>query len=410
MKKRLGKKLLGIGVPGFAFLGGAGFGFGVGLLSYSIYHRYQYIALQMVQRGFWDESKWNPEYYRTYYEKNKCIYGCPKNSHCEWGFCECDKDYQKFQGKCYTQVTATMMQSQQSNWTLDDELCCSSPEHCWSHDINSICESTNNSTSSHCENKCKCRVGSEFNTKAEECQIKLEIDCGKISYDSPVSEPVKAAAEIALKGKMKPGPEYTSDDIGHQIYQYLKHERELRENPELAYAIKPLSRQFSSNKTDVNRTETPQESISTSMLQYLDKSNTTEQQLEEAFCRDIDAFNSLFVLDDGNRPPDCAEVPKEYCAVLYDSRDCTGGWTLNITDGAEKNLYYFSSDWKYRNDVDTIGLRYGCTFTGFTSTGFSGNKMTLTAGPTDRWVILEKEEAYKHFHEDIEAFQCFCRH
>ena len=69
MKKRLGKKLLGIGVPGFAFLGGAGFGFGVGLLSYSIYHRYQYIALQMVQRGFWDESKWNPEYYRTYYEK-----------------------------------------------------------------------------------------------------------------------------------------------------------------------------------------------------------------------------------------------------------------------------------------------------------------------------------------------------
>ena len=68
-----------------------------------------------------------------------------------------------------------------------------------------------------------------------------------------------------------------------------------------------------------------------------------------------------------------------------------------------RNLYYWSSDWKYRNDVDTIGpiltfkatkknssnetlsgLRYGCTFTGFTSTGFTGNKMTLTAGTTDR--------------------------
>ena len=30
------------------------------------------------------------------------------------------------------------------------------------------------------------------------------------------------------------------------------------------------------------------------------------------------------------------------------------------------------------------GLRYGCTFTGFTSTGFTGNKMTFTAGTTDR--------------------------
>ena len=49
-----------------------------------------------------------------------------------------------------------------------------------------------------------------------------------------------------------------------------------------------------------------------------------------------------------------------------------------------RNFYYFSSDWKYRNDIDTIGLRYGCTFTGFTSTGFTGNKMTLTAGPIDR--------------------------
>ena len=93
------------------------------------------------------------------------------------------------------------------------------------------------------------------------------------------------------------------------------------------------------------------------MLQYLDKDTTTEQQFEEAFCRDIDAFNSLFVvsikiillenfantevflssqLDDGNRPSDCEEVPKEYCAVLYDSRDCTGGWFLKITDGVEK--------------------------------------------------------------------------
>ena len=69
MKKRLGKKLFGIGVPGYAFLGGAEFGYAVGLISYSIYHRYQYISSQMVQQGFWDESQWNPQYYKKYYKK-----------------------------------------------------------------------------------------------------------------------------------------------------------------------------------------------------------------------------------------------------------------------------------------------------------------------------------------------------
>ena len=95
---------------------------------------------------------------------------------------------------------------------------------------------------------------------------------------------------------------------------------------------------------------------------------------------------------------------------MYDSKFCEGGWTLNVTDGTQKNFYYFSSDWGYRNDVDTIGVRNGCSFTGFTSTGFTGNKMVITAGTTDRWVVLEDDEQYKLFAEDIEAIQCFCRH
>ena len=49
---------------------------------------------------------------------------------------------------------------------------------------------------------------------------------------------------------------------------------------------------------DWDRTETPEESMSGSMLQYLEKRDITEQQLEEAFCRDIDAFNSLFIVRD----------------------------------------------------------------------------------------------------------------
>ena len=44
--------------------------------------------------------------------------------------------------------------------------------------------------------------------------------------------------------------------------------------------------------------------------------------------------------------------------------------------------------------MDTIGVRYGCTFTGFTSTGFSGNKMVVTADTTDRYRTREATIEY----------------
>ena len=69
MKRRLSKKLFGIGIEGPAFLGGAGFGYGVGLISYSIYHRYHYLRSIMFDRGFLDEEHWNEDYYSKYYKR-----------------------------------------------------------------------------------------------------------------------------------------------------------------------------------------------------------------------------------------------------------------------------------------------------------------------------------------------------
>ena len=67
MKGRLQKKLFGIGVMGPAFLGGAGFGFGAGLLSYSILHRYFYMRKIMFERK-WIED-WDKQYYDNFYER-----------------------------------------------------------------------------------------------------------------------------------------------------------------------------------------------------------------------------------------------------------------------------------------------------------------------------------------------------
>ena len=49
------------------------------------------------------------------------------------------------------------------------------------------------------------------------------------------------------------------------------------------------------NKTDMDRTETPDESLRKSLLKYL-SIEATKMQLEEAFCRDIDSFNSIYIV------------------------------------------------------------------------------------------------------------------
>ena len=38
----------------------------------------------------------------------------------------------------------------------------------------------------------------------------------------------------------------------------------------------------------------------------------------------------------------------------------------------------------FRNDIDTIGVASGCTFTGFTGSSFDGDQMVVTAGIADK--------------------------
>ena len=99
-----------------------------------------------------------------------------------------------------------------------------------------------------------------------------------------------------------------------------------------------------------NRTQTKTESLSQSLLNYVDAHNASKSSLEEAFCRDIDAFNEAFQFDrTSDKPSTCQEVPASVCATLYDSGTCGGGWKLEVPPGTQRRLSYFSSDWKYRS-------------------------------------------------------------
>ena len=105
-----------------------------------------------------------------------------------------------------------------------------------------------------------------------------------------------------------------------------------------------------------------QESLQGSLLTYMGN-NTSQDDLKEAFCRDIDAYSFEFdprtapvtpgvVSPAGpgyrdEKPAKCDVIPQSACAVGYDSHDCSGGWKLVIPIG-ELRFRWFTSYWSYR--------------------------------------------------------------
>ena len=136
----------------------------------------------------------------------------------------------------------------------------------------------------------------------------------------------------------------------------------------------------------------------------------SQSDLREAFCRDIDAYSFEFdkqqvqvgpvgaggtggpvrsvgpVGPGGPRdekPAKCDVVPQTACAVGYDSSSCSGGWKLVIPIG-ELRFRWFTSYWSYRNDMDTVGVRAGCTLTAYSDSSFNGDRIDIRADNYDR--------------------------
>ena len=79
-----------------------------------------------------------------------------------------------------------------------------------------------------------------------------------------------------------------------------------------------------------NRTQTIEESLDESLLGVLiplegssrasqSATNVTDEILKEALCRDLEAFDEVFEVDDlDHRPEYCPPIKNSMCAVLYD--------------------------------------------------------------------------------------------
>eukprot|EP00088_Acartia_fossae_P010397 TRINITY_DN15176_c0_g1_i1.p1 TRINITY_DN15176_c0_g1~~TRINITY_DN15176_c0_g1_i1.p1 ORF type:complete len:139 (+),score=29.54 TRINITY_DN15176_c0_g1_i1:30-419(+) len=105
----------------------------------------------------------------------------------------------------------------------------------------------------------------------------------------------------------------------------------------------------------------------------------------------------------------CTAVPRTACALAYDDENC-GGWKLEVPQG-ELNFVWWSPVWYwYRNDIETVSVRPGCTFTAFDDTNYHGKSITIrNNGNSDKHVNLGDDRAYKDLDEKIQSIQCSCR-
>jgi type II secretory pathway pseudopilin PulG len=400
-KKGFSKKALGLGV-GAGFLGGAALGVAGTMATYSVYHRYQEFKNLMAMRGFgqYGGGQYGDNgmggiggYQNNFYQQNQCLGGCPANAHCEWSFCECNFGYEKKWGRC----VSPGVQVAPRPASFDPFVACTSTETtCQAIDMNLVC---NTNLTVQAGGKCECKTDMRWNAATGECQLFLDVDCSAVTYDTP---PAAAILEAVKKAEA----EAAAAALAKQQQQQQLATNGTATTANVTAALPDFSFSETADLPPLNRTPTREESLATSLLTKIDAKKATEQELREAFCRDVDAYSFDLNTDNG-RPKLCAEVPPNACAVVFDSHDCSGGWKLVIAEG-QISFPYFSSYWKYRNDIDTVGVREGCMFTGFSGTEYYGNKIVLRGEPRNSWYVLEEHAQYQHMENDIESIKCQC--
>jgi len=104
----------------------------------------------------------------------------------------------------------------------------------------------------------------------------------------------------------------------------------------------------------------------------------------------------------------CVPVPDNLCAMVYDDGGCKG-WKLDIQEGEIMFKWWDPVYYWYRNDIEAVSVRAGCTFTGFDDSSLNGESMTVRAGNKDRHVELNDEDEFEDFDEKIQSISCTCR-
>lgn len=118
---------------------------------------------------------------------------------------------------------------------------------------------------------------------------------------------------------------------------------------------------------------------------------------------------------------DCQPITDNSCAIVYDDEDCEeGDWTpLSIrADGRPvsftTNPFKVSpaqllKNRKYKDDIESLVVRKGCTLTVYKESDCTGRSYTFRASNMEDMIVDELEDSdAKDFDEKIECLKCSC--
>jgi len=266
--KGFSKKALGLGV-GAGFLGGVALGAAGTAATYGVYHRYNQYRYMMMMGGYGYGGYHGYGYHHGHYN-TQCFGGCPYAAHCEWGFCECNRGYEKRYGRC--EQDWSNQRGRPDNF--DPFVECMDSSTCQRMDMNLIC---NTNLTLQAGGKCECRSDMKWNTQSSECQLYIDVDCSSITYDTKPSPVILEAVNKTLERIAESNKTDTNaaEVIGETT-------------------VNATDTDTDNLKSNETISQNPDEALSNSLLTSLDPKKTSEADIKEAFCRDIDSFSFEF--------------------------------------------------------------------------------------------------------------------
>ena len=123
-----------------------------------------------------------------------------------------------------------------------------------------------------------------WNSKPEnhECQIFLSVDCSKINYNSTVSPVVMEAVNRTLDNLANRKPDHEDGKMDVCVSNCVTVDKD------------PTPAEKGTNENTQSISDPPVKALDNSLLINIDVDKSTEEDLSEAFCRDIDSFSFEF--------------------------------------------------------------------------------------------------------------------
>jgi len=260
----------------------------------SVYHRYwQYKQLlYMHQYGSWNNNGYNN------YVGGVCFGGCPLNSFCQFGFCECQPGFERRYGRCW-RSTDDWRQAR----ITDPFVVCGANSDCQRMDMNLIC---NTNKTIQQGGRCECREDMRWNERESECQLYLDVDCSSVTYDTKPSAVVLEAVNATLEKINSTTTEAPTTTTLSTTLSTTESSTSVstEASSESSSVADGNSTSESTTMTTTTTTIDPKaleenqkkinETLSNSLLSSIDPEKASEKDIKEAYCRDVDTFSWEF--------------------------------------------------------------------------------------------------------------------